>query len=180
MCTTGKHWDLDWKVSSSVLSGRPLSCHLVSHLRDEKAAHCRRLSKPCPEVLAVSQVWWLSETAWPLTAGEGSMVWLGPPRPAFELGWTGERTMSHLPFLPFPYVFCRSDGTFLPKWAFLVAQWWRICLPLQETWVWSLIRENPLKKEMASHSSILAGRTNGQPMGLPRIRHDLVTKHQQH
>ena len=27
---------------------------------------------------------------------------------------------------------------------------------MQETWVWSLSREDPLEKEMATHSSILA------------------------
>ena len=40
-----------------------------------------------------------------------------------------------------------------------VAQWQRICLPVQKTqdmWVRSLIQEDPLEKEMATHSSILA------------------------
>ena len=40
-----------------------------------------------------------------------------------------------------------------------VAQWSSICLPMQEmqeTWVQSLGREDPLEKEMAIHSSILA------------------------
>ena len=37
-----------------------------------------------------------------------------------------------------------------------VAQWQRICLPKQETWVQSLGREDPLEKEMAIDSSILA------------------------
>ena len=32
----------------------------------------------------------------------------------------------------------------------------QICLPMQETQVRSLGRENPLEKEMATHSSILA------------------------
>ena len=32
----------------------------------------------------------------------------------------------------------------------------RILLPIQETWVHSLGREDPLEKEMATHSSILA------------------------
>ena len=27
--------------------------------------------------------------------------------------------------------------------ASLVAQWWRVCLPMQETWVRSLVREDP-------------------------------------
>ena len=29
-------------------------------------------------------------------------------------------------------------------------------LPMQETWVWSLVQKDPLKKEMATYSSILA------------------------
>ena len=32
----------------------------------------------------------------------------------------------------------------------------RIHLPMQEMWVWSLSQEDPLKNEMATHSSILA------------------------
>ena len=37
-----------------------------------------------------------------------------------------------------------------------VAQWYRIHLPMQETLVLSLGWEDPLQKEMATHSSILA------------------------
>ena len=54
------------------------------------------------------------------------------------------------------------------------------CLPaVQETWVQSLGREDPLKKEMATHSSTLAwkipwteepGRL--QSMGSQRVGHD--------
>ena len=54
------------------------------------------------------------------------------------------------------------------------------CLPaMQETWVRSLGREDPLEKEMATHSSILAwkipwteqlGRL--ESMGSQRVRHD--------
>ena len=64
----------------------------------------------------------------------------------------------------------------------LVAQ--RIkCLPaMRETWVWSLDRKDPLKKEMATHSSILAWRIPWteepgelQPMGSQRVRHDWAT-----
>ena len=40
--------------------------------------------------------------------------------------------------------------------ASLVAQWPRIHPPVQETWVPSLGQEDPLGKEMATHSSILA------------------------
>ena len=54
-----------------------------------------------------------------------------------------------------------------------------------ETQVQSLGREDPLEKEMATHSSILAWRIPWteepgglQSMGLQRVRHDLVTKQQ--
>ena len=40
--------------------------------------------------------------------------------------------------------------------ASLVFRWWRIRLPMQETWVWYLGREDSLAKRMATHSSILA------------------------
>ena len=42
------------------------------------------------------------------------------------------------------------------NWASLVAQWWRIHLPMEETQVRSLGRKDPLEKLMATHSSILA------------------------
>ena len=69
------------------------------------------------------------------------------------------------------------------SWASLVAQWCRIHLSVQEMWIRSLGQEDPLEKEMATHSSILAweipwtedpGRL--QSMGSQRVRHDLVTK----
>ena len=50
---------------------------------------------------------------------------------------------------------------------------------LQETWVLSLGQEDPLEKDMATHSSILAWRipwteepSGLQSMGLQRVRHD--------
>ena len=54
------------------------------------------------------------------------------------------------------------------------------CLPaMQETWVQSLGQEDPLEKEMATHSSTLAWKiqwTEGpcrlQSMGLQRVGHD--------
>ena len=55
---------------------------------------------------------------------------------------------------------------------------------MQEMWVISLDREDPLEKGMATHSSILAwkipwteepGRL--QSMGSQRVGHDLVTEH---
>ena len=58
---------------------------------------------------------------------------------------------------------------------------------VQETQVSPLVREDPLEKEMATHSSILAweipwteelGRV--QSMALQRVGHNLATKQQQH
>ena len=57
---------------------------------------------------------------------------------------------------------------------------------MQEMWVQSLGGEDPLEREMAIHSSILAWeipwteKPGGlQSMGLQRVGHDLVTKQQQ-
>ena len=53
----------------------------------------------------------------------------------------------------------------------------------QEMWVQSLSQEDPLEKEMATHSSILAWEipwkveSGGlESMGSQRVRYDLVTK----
>ena len=65
-------------------------------------------------------------------------------------------------------------------------QWYRICLPMQETemWIRSLGREDPLKKEMATHSSLLAWEipwteepVGLQSMGSQRVRHDCATEY---
>ena len=69
---------------------------------------------------------------------------------------------------------------------FLVVQRQRIRLPMQETWVPSLGWEDPLEKEMSTHSSILAWEISWteepgglQSMGSQSPGHDLVTKQQQ-
>jgi len=56
---------------------------------------------------------------------------------------------------------------------------------MQETQVQSLVREDLLEKEMATHSGILAWRITWteepgelQSMGSQRVRHDLVTEQQ--
>ena len=56
----------------------------------------------------------------------------------------------------------------------------------QEMWVWYLVREDPLQKEMAAHSSVLASEIPWteepgglQTMGSQRVGHDLATKEQQ-
>ena len=56
-------------------------------------------------------------------------------------------------------------------------------LAIQETWVQVLGWEDPLEKDIATHSSILAWRIPGtkepgrlQSMGIARVGHDLATK----
>ena len=62
----------------------------------------------------------------------------------------------------------------------------RICLPMQETQIWSLGWGDPLEKEIAIHSIILPGKIPRaeepgglySPWGGKRVRHNLVTKQQ--
>ena len=63
--------------------------------------------------------------------------------------------------------------------ASLMAQQLKHLPGMRETWVQSLDREGPLKKEMATHSSIFAWRIPWreepgrlQSMGSQRVRHD--------
>jgi len=67
-----------------------------------------------------------------------------------------------------------------------VAEWHRIHLLLQETWVWSLSQRDHLEKEMATHSSVFAWEIpwteepDGlQSMGSHTVGHDLATKQRQ-
>ena len=69
-------------------------------------------------------------------------------------------------------------------WASLVAQMVKNMPTMLETWVWSLDWEDPLEKEMTTHSSILAWRIPWaeEPgrllsMGLQAVGHDWATKH---
>ena len=70
-------------------------------------------------------------------------------------------------------------GSFFTTGASLVAQRLKRLPAMPETWVRSLGQEDPLEKEMATHSSILAWRTPWieepgglQPTGSQRIGHD--------
>ena len=72
-----------------------------------------------------------------------------------------------------------AHGSGYPTRTFLVAQTVKRLPTMPETWVQSLGREDPLEKEMATHSSVLAWRIPGpgEPAGLPpmgshRVRHD--------
>ena len=89
------------------------------------------------------------------------------------------------------YHFEKKFGSFLhlhfdlESGASLVAQMVKNLPAIQETWVWSLGRENTLKEEMATYSSILAWtipwteEPGGlQSIGSQRVGQDLATKQQ--
>ena len=68
----------------------------------------------------------------------------------------------------------------------LLALWWRTNGPVQEMQFQLLGWEDPLEKELATHSSILAGKSHGQrslvgysPWGHRRVGHGLPSKQQQ-
>ena len=68
---------------------------------------------------------------------------------------------------------------YMPFWASLIAQSVKNLPVLQETPVRFLGQEDPLEKEMATHSSILAWKIPGteetdglQSMGLQKVGHD--------
>ena len=68
----------------------------------------------------------------------------------------------------------------------MVAQRVKHLPAMWESWVWSLGQEDPLEKEMATHSSILAWKIKWteepgglQSMGSQRVGHDLATKQEQ-
>ena len=82
----------------------------------------------------------------------------------------------------FCILFSRFVIIFTINGASLVAQRVKRLFAMQETWVWSLGQEDPLEKEMATHSRTLAwkipwiekpGRL--QSMGSQRVGHDWVT-----
>ena len=83
--------------------------------------------------------------------------------------------------MPSSFSFNLLDSHF-PLWASLIAQLVKNLPAVQETQVWSLGWEDPLEKEMATHSSTLAWKITWtekpgglQSMGLQRVEHDWVT-----
>ena len=69
------------------------------------------------------------------------------------------------------------DYPFQYSWASLVTQLVKNPPAMQETWVQSLVWEDPLEKGKATHSSILASRIPWtiESMGSQRVGHDWVT-----
>ena len=74
-------------------------------------------------------------------------------------------------------------NSIIPHGTSLVAQSVKNLPPMQETQVQFLCQEDPLEKEMATHSSVLAwripmdrGTWQATVHGVSRVRHDLATK----
>ena len=70
------------------------------------------------------------------------------------------------------YVVCLHLEVYLWRWASVVAQMVKNPPAMQETWVQSLDREDPLEEGMATHSSILAWRIpwTEKPGGLQSMK----------
>ena len=81
------------------------------------------------------------------------------------------------------YVYIVCVCVYIYIWASLVAQSAKNLPLMQETWVWSLGQEDPLEKEMVTHSSILVWTIpwteepgGWWPIELQGVKHNLVTK----
>ena len=74
---------------------------------------------------------------------------------------------------------CTLEPDYRQWWTAQVAQQQRTCLPVQETWVRALGWEDPLEKEMATHSSILVWRIPWTwDWCRKRVGHDLAAEQQ--
>ena len=87
----------------------------------------------------------------------------------------------------------KQKDKFIVRWNYvilrtsLLVRWWRIRLPMKETQelrVWSLDWEDPLQKEIATHSSIFAWKIPWteepgglQSMGSQRVEHYWAAEH---
>ena len=92
------------------------------------------------------------------------------------------RSQTQLSNFHFTHCFCFHlfEFSLSPLWASLVAHRLKHLPAVQETWVRSLGWEDPLEKEMATYSSILAWRIPwmeepGRFTGSQRVGHDWVT-----
>ena len=87
---------------------------------------------------------------------------------------------------------CRTRLSEFKTWFFclldsLVAQWERIRLPMQGTWVRSLSQNIPWRRKWQPTPVFLHGKSHGQrslvgcsPWGCKRVGHDFATKKQCH
>ena len=116
---------------------------------------------------------------------EAAIGWVSGSPSAFQMSGVDSlivstfhnREKNHLPWKD-----SLDELNYASYWASQVAQWKKICLPvqeMQEAWVRSLEQEDPLEEEIATHSSIHAWRISWteeagglQSMGSQRVGHD--------
>ena len=99
-----------------------------------------------------------------------------------SMGSQSRTQLKWLSTLAFKWIKINQLFIWHPLCSFLVAQTVKNLPAMQETWIWSLGWENPLKKGVVTHSSILAWRIPWteepgrlQFMGSQRVRHDWAT-----
>ena len=124
-------------------------------------------------------------------------LWITARQSPRSMGFSLQEYWNGLPFPPqrdLPNIFpTQGSNSHLPHllhWqidSLSLIHWGSPCLPMQETRVWSLNWDNPLVKEMATHSSILAweipwteepGRLYS-PWSCKWVGNNLATKQQQ-
>ena len=137
----------------------------------------------CHSLYCSSTQWtwvWVNSRSWWWTWRPGILQSMGSQRVGHN--WATELNWSLLPTSP--DISSQSfSWTFLPSvQASLVAQRLKCLPPMRETWVQSLGQEDPLEKEMATHSSIIAWRIPWmekpgrlQSTGSQRVGHNWAT-----
>ena len=82
--------------------------------------------------------------------------------------------------------FCFKPQNFrvfiMPYRLFLVPQWWRICLPMQETWVWFPIQEDPTflrAVKSIQHNYWTWSRNYWSPWALQPLLHNKRSSHKE-
>ena len=180
----GDLWKVPWSprllvvgipIPASFLGVNPTTDDITLCRVELQELACVRETKVKGEEIKRHNRLWLFVTSAPLLLKWTIQEQGFPPGSGYlsNQSWAGRNAAALWPFL---------RTTTLKQWAFLVAQRLKRLPAMQETRVRSLSREDPLAKEMATHSSILAWRIpwREEPGRLQstrsqRVRHDWAT-----
>ena len=145
----------------------------------------KRLSLTCLDFLRTDPAKW-TRLSLMSSLGVSSTIggWLLSQKRKLEVHFTLRQLCHKLSY--FPSVLLRAHSSFLKiipsTLTSLVAQTVKRLPTIWETWLWSLGWEDPLEKEMATHSSILAWKipwmeepARLQSMGSQRVGHNWAT-----